>query len=1027
MSTSPSPLADWQDPAMIQRNREPARPLLIPYADDTSALIGDRTRSPWYRSLNGDWLFHYAESTTLIPPDATDPDADDTDWDTLPVPSCWQMHGYGIPVYTNVNYPFPVDPPYVPDHPVGCYRHSFSIPDRWDGRRLRVTFDGVCSAFTVWLNGHEVGFSKGSHMPAEFDITDITEPGDNVLAVQVHQWSDASYLEDQDMWRLNGIFRDVWLMAIPETHIHDVATRTTLSDDFASATLNIDVEARDKARRSPASTLDAVLIAPDGSEAGATTLNAEQQQHHGSIVVANPLLWSAERPHLYTLLVRHRDGDGTLLEVQRQPVGFRLVEIRDQQLWVNGVSIKIQGVNRHDDHPDFGYAVPLDAMERDIRLMKQHNINTVRTSHYPNDTRFYELCDRHGLYVIDETDLETHGFARVGDWSQLSDDPAWEAAYMDRLVRMVERDKNHPSIIIWSLGNESGYGRNQDVMYGWLKERDPSRPVHFDTQLQREDPPAATDMLSTMYPTVEEVIRQGQKVEPKPFFLCEYAHAMGNGPGSLKEYWEAIRGSNRLIGGCVWEWSDHGIRQFTGDGEEYFAYGGDFGDYPNDGKFCIDGLTSPDRVPHPSLIELKKVYEPVALELIDASTGTVRVTNRQAFADLSAMSMRWELTTAGRIVAQRELDTGGLAPGATIDVTIPEIADHAANPDTWFDLVATLARSTSWADAGHVVAHMQLEIAAPHSSGIPALHDGEVIVEEAEHAIIVATELGEIIIDRSLGTIASWTIDGQDLMLAGPQLDIWRAPTDNDKYMLDAWRNARLDHLEHDVRHCEVVAQDDTRVTIETRSVLASPALRPAYHVTTRITIHGSGEVTFDTAAEPGDWLAELETIPRIGLAMHLPGACEQVTWRGLGPHENYPDRCASAAHGTWSAVVSDMLVDYVVPQESGARGGTRWVAIMPAHGSGLLAHTPEPMHISALPYTAHDLDAATHTHELQPRSETIVHLDHRMAGLGSSICGPKPLDQYLVPAAPTAFSVSLRPITTDTLAIISGGSHLTR
>lgn len=1026
-------LPDWQDPGLTHRNREPARPLLIPYADDATALAGDRTRSPWYRSLNGEWLFHYAESEALVPPDATDPDADDSDWDTLPVPSCWQMHGYGTPTYSNVNYPFPIDPPFVPDHPIGCYRHSFAIPERWDGRRIRLTFDGVCSAFTVWLNGREVGFSKGSHMPAEFDITDLVEPDDNALAVQVHQWSDASYVEDQDMWRLNGIFRDVWLAALPPGHIRDIAVQTTIADDFASATLDIDVMIHNERRGGRTSRLDAALIDPDGAEIDVMTLEAGTSEHddgsgrtdRGSVTLADPKLWSAELPHLYTLLVRHFDSEGDLLEVQRQPVGFRKVEIRDQQLWVNGASIKMQGVNRHDDHPDFGYAVPLDAMERDVRLMKQHNITTVRTSHYPNDTRFYDLCDRYGLYVIDEADIETHGFYPVGDWSRLSGDPAWEPTYMDRAVRMVERDKNHPSIIIWSLGNESGYGRNQDAMYAWLKQVDPSRPVHFETQLNRENPSAATDMLSTMYPTVEEVIRQGEKDESKPFFLCEYAHAMGNGPGSLEEYWEAIRGSNRLIGGCVWEWADHGIRQFTDDGEQYFAYGGDFGDYPNDGKFCIDGLTSPDRKPHPSLIELKKVYEPVAVDLVNASSGAIRLTNRQAFADLSAMTFRWQLSTGGRIVNHGRLDVAALAAGTSATITVPEIAESANAPDTWFDLVATLTHATIWAEAGHEVAHMQLEIAAPTSADIPALPDGEVMVEESDLAIIVATEQGEIIVDRAAGTITSWTVNGQDVVLDGPLLDIWRAATDNDKYMLDDWARARLDRLAHHVHSSEITEQGDTSVTIETRATLAAPALRPAFHVITRTTIHGSGEVEVDTDATPGDWLTRLDTLPRIGLVLHLPGVCEQVTWRGLGPHENYPDRCSSATYNTWTAAVSEMAVDYVAPQETGARGGTHWVAIMPAHGCGLLAHAGEPMHISALPFSADDLHAATHTYELEPRGETIVHLDHRMAGLGSSICGPKPLDRYLVRAEPVRFTIALRPVSADALAGLLDGSHL--
>lgn len=1007
--TATTPLADWQDPAVTHRNRLDPRPLLVPYADDATALQGDRTLSPWYRSLNGEWRFHYAESVGLVPANAAAPDLDDAGWDTLPVPSVWQMHGYGTPNYTNVNYPFPVDPPFVPDHPVGCYRTTFAVPASWEDRCVRLTFDGVCSAFTVWLNGREVGFSKGSHVPAEFDITDLLHEGQNALAVHVHQWSDASYLEDQDMWRFNGIFRDVWLAALPQAHIHDVEARPVLTDDLSGATLELDVTVR-----GGEAAIEATLLDPDGAAVVTAALQGEGERRSASVPVEAPRLWSAETPACYTLVLRNRDASGELAEVQRQTIGFRTVAIRDQQLWVNGVSIKIQGVNRHDDHPDFGYAVPYDALERDIVLMKRHNVNTVRTSHYPNDSRFYELCNRHGLFVIDETDLETHGFGPVGTWSELSDSPGWQAAYLDRLRRMVERDKNHPAIIVWSLGNESGYGRNQEAMYAWLKERDPSRPVHLEVEFHRDAPVAATDMLSVMYPTVAEVARQGTLDEPKPYFLCEYAHAMGNGPGSLKEYWETIRASDRLIGGCVWEWSDHGIRQFTDDGVEYFAYGGDFGDYPHDGTFCIDGLTSPDREPHPSLVELKKVYEPIALDLVDAASGAIRLANRRFFTGLDDIALRWELTAGGRIVAAGSLDSD-FAPGETRAFMLEAVAAQADGEDVWLDVYATLGHAASWAPAGHEVAHCQIAIAAPTGAGIPAMPEGAVAVEETDGAIVVTTGHGEVVIDRVAGTITSWTVNGQDLIAEGPRFDIFRAPTDNDRYMLEAWAKARLDHLAHDVRGCAVTHRSETGVTVEVRSVLSPPALRPAFDVVTRFVIDGSGDVAVHVEATPRDWLKDLETLPRVGLTLQLPGSFEQVTWRGLGPHENYPDRQESATYGTWSKAVSEMPVPYVVPQDTGNRGGTHWVRVEPEHGTGLLAWSDEPFAIKALPWTAHALHRARHTYELEPGPTTVLSLDHRVAGLGSSICGPKPLEQYLVPAGPVSFTVHFRPVAAGT------------
>lgn len=990
-------LADWQDPSVTHRNRLDPRSLLIPFPDDASATTGERARSPWYRSLNGVWKFAYAESMAEVPDDAHADVANDEDWDALPVPSVWQMHGYGTPMYANVQYPFPLDPPYVPDHAMGCYRTTFRVPVGWSDRRLHLTFDGVCSAFTIWLNGEEVGFSKGSHVPAEFDISDLVRAGENQLAVIVHQYSDASYLEDQDMWRHNGIFRDVWLAALPQNYIRDIDAKTELSDDFSHASLTVQVDGGDA--------LEAVLIDPEAMEIE----TRELVDGTTSFEVDDPLLWSNEEPICYTLLVRNRTN-GEITEVQRQTVGFRHVEIRDQQLWVNGVSIKIQGVNRHDDHPDFGYAVPIDAMENDIVLMKQHNVNTVRTSHYPNDSRFYELCNIHGLFVIDETDLETHGM-NYTNISGISDNPAWENAYLDRVQRMYWRDKNHPSIIIWSLGNESGYGRNQDPMYAWLKEVDPVRPIHLEAEHLRGQDIAATDMLSTMYPDVATLIAEGEKDEAKPFIMIEYAHAMGNGPGSFEEYWDAIRSHKRLIGGLVWEWSDHGIRRYNDEGEEYFAYGGDFGEFPHDGKFCIDGLTSPDREPHPSLIEMKKVYEPVSLEFVDAASGTIRLTNRRYFTDLGDVSVRCVLSSGGAPLMEEWLDVADLPAGESAEVILEEIGLFADQPDSWLDVYVTLVSDSSWADAGHELAHMQLQISAPTSANISPSLPAPIEVAEDGGAITITTDLGRVVFDRATGTLSEWVVNGQDLIAEGPQFDVFRAPTDNDKYALEQWAQARLRQSTVQVRDVRIESQGDSEVVIAVDSVLAAPSIEPLFRITQRYTVQGSGDIAIETVATPGGMATDLDSLPRVGLTMELPGTFEQVVWRGLGPHENYPDRQAAATYNTWNSTVSEMLTDYIHPQDCGNRGGTHWVTLAPEHGYGLLAWSDEGMSIKALPVTAQQLDDAQHTYDLEPGGTTVLSLDHKVAGLGSSICGPRPLDEYLVPAEEFRFTINLRPI----------------
>ncbi len=598
---------DWENPHLLQREREPARATCVPFADAETALTGERGASSCFKLLDGNWRFHYATSPTGVPRGFEQESYAVEGWDMLPVPSNWQMHGYGKPNYTNVAYPYPVDPPRVPqENPVGCYRRDFTIPAAWHDGQVFLVFEGVDSAFYVWVNGWQVGYSQGAHLPSEFNITPYVRPGENTLAVQVLQWSDGSYLEDQDMWRMSGIFRDVYLVSTPNLHLRDVRIRTALDAQYVDATLQVSMTVKNYAKGAAAGcsiqaslldSADHTLLSRDIS-VGAIEAEGELCVDFAAPVSA-PRLWNAETPHLYTLLLSLATPDGCVREVQRWPVGFRQVEMKKQRVLINGVPITIKGVNRHDTHPDLGHTVPLETMLRDIALMKQHNINAVRTSHYPNDPRWLDLCDEYGLYVIDEADLETHGMIEL---SRLSSDPAWEAAYLDRAERLVERDKNHPSVIMWSLGNESGYGQNHVKMAEWIHAADPTRLVHYEGATGWANPAqlipnGCVDVVSVMYPTVETLIAEGERTDdPRPYFMCEYAHAMGNGPGNLKEYWEAIYRYDRLLGGCIWEWVDHGIRRQAADGEEWFAYGGDFDDQPNDGNFCIDGLNFPD--PH---------------------------------------------------------------------------------------------------------------------------------------------------------------------------------------------------------------------------------------------------------------------------------------------------------------------------------------------------------------------------------------------------------------------------------------------
>jgi beta-galactosidase/beta-glucuronidase len=767
---------DWENPQLTNINRLPSRAYMYPYPDEQSARTFDREKSPWFRLLNGQWKFDYAETPAEAPEDFFDPDYDTSDWAEILVPCSWQMAGYGRPHYTNVKYPFPVDPPRVPtENPTGSYRREFDLPEDWQGRRTMLRFEGVDSAFYVWVNGTQVGFSKGSRIPAEFDVTDLVRPGSNTVAVRVYQWSDGSYMEDQDMWWLSGIFRDVYLLSVPQVHLWDCQVTTTFDATYTDATLSIHADigrAKLPLSHDEDCMLEARLLTPDGSEVAAASAAAGPSVDL-EMPVASPAKWSAESPTLYTLLVTLKDSDGSVIETTPVKVGFRQVEMKGGNLLVNGVPALFRGVNRHEHHPELGRAVPVETMIQDILIMKQHNINAVRTSHYCDDPRWYDLCDYYGIYLIDECDLETHGMYPCDDRCPTYD-PAWEAACVDRMERMVRRDRNHPSVIMWSLGNESGHGRNHASMAKRTRELDPTRPIHYCEDKQFRD----VDVYSNMYTHVDQVIKIGEGTDdqsPKgykkmPFILCEYAHAMGNGPGGLREYWDAFYKYPRLQGGFIWEWIDHGIPLCTmPNGKVCYGYGGDFGDVPNDGNFICDGLVFPDRKPSPGLTEYKKVIEPVKVELFGAGFGNpapdstspanpqagfpnpsdltlpqpgfpnppdltlpqagfpnpasearFRITNLYQFIDLSHLSVSWIIERDGERIAGGSIPTPDIRPGESAEMKIDfdnpasQTNDGPAIPlpgsKNYLTISFTLASDQTWAPKGHEVAWAQFEL-----------------------------------------------------------------------------------------------------------------------------------------------------------------------------------------------------------------------------------------------------------------------------------------------------------------------------
>jgi beta-galactosidase/beta-glucuronidase len=1013
---------DWENPLLLSRNREPARATLVPFADLDSALRGEREASPNFRLLNGAWDFYYAPSPAAVPAGFEQPGFAADSWRPIPVPSNWQLHGYGRPNYTNVAYPYPVDPPHVPqDNPVGLYRRRFTLPAAWAGRQIFLNFDGVDSAFYVWVNGWPAGYSQGAHLPSEFNVTSHLRAGENVVAVQVFQWSDGSYLEDQDMWRLSGIFRDVTLVAMPGVRLRDARVRTTFDSNYHDAVLDLRAWVKnEQADASPEMTLIARLLdaagvvafeQPLGAKAQASVPASGEIELALTVPIADPHKWSADDPYLYTLLLALSSGEG-MLQTARLAVGFRQVEVRGGVFHFNGQAIKLQGVNRHETHPDFGHAVPFQSMLQDIRLMKQHNINTVRTSHYPNDPRWLDLCDRYGLYVIDEADQEAHGFDRVGDWARLAKDPDWREAFVDRAVRMVERDKNHASIIIWSLGNETGYGPNHDAMAQAIRAADLTRLIHYESA--HEAP--LVDVVSVMYPRVDSLIEQGQRTDdPRPFFMCEYAHAMGNGPGNLKEYWEAIRAYPRLMGGCVWEWVDHSIRQVTPGGVQWFAYGGDFGDEPNDGNFCIDGLCFPDRVPYPGLIEYKKVLESVWVEAGDLSAGQITIHNRYDFISLANVQGTWELRQDGELLAGGLLpDLGAIGPRGAWPVTLPyHLPPLAAGAAYWINLTFSLRAATPWAEAGHVLSTTQFELPIPRRP-VPVLKLVEIPLLEVSnrpHQLVVAGEEFELTFDTERGVLDRWRYQGFDLLARGPRLNVWRAPTDNDVNIARDWLAAGLDRLVPSARRCALIKAEPQVVVLEVETVLAAYSRHPALSSLQRYTVYGSGDVLIETWVRP---LSQLPVLPRLGLQLRVPPSLDRLAWYGRGAHECYADRQESAPVGVYSGSVRDQYVPYIRPQDYGNKTDVRWAALTDARGLGLLALAPQDgslLSVSAQEFSTEDLTRARHTYDLLPCGEIVWNLDHLQAGLGSNSCGPGPLPQYLIQPVERAFSIRLRPV----------------
>ena len=1053
--------SDWENEQVIGINKEEGHAFYIPYGNIKQALNNYPEASPFYVSLNGTWKFNWVKHPDLAPLNFYKPDVDVSYWDNINVPSNWEVEGYGIPNYTNSTYAFTngfdVHPPLVMEdiypeeytknelpNPVGSYRREFDVPENWDGREVFIHFGGVQSAMYVWVNGQKVGYSEGSMTPAEFNVTKYLKPGKNTLAVKVFRWSDGSYLEGQDFWLLSGIYRDVFLYSVPKTHLWDYFLQAELSDDYKKATLHSKLEFRNFGSKGTYQ-LEALLVEKGASINKAKklySLPVNKVSKKGLSVdmktnVDGIKLWSAEEPNLYDVLFVLKAPSGNIAEVIRTNFGFRDIEIKDQQLFVNGKSIYFKGANRCETNPYGGRVMNKELMLKDIQLMKQMNMNTVRTSHYPNHPIWYELCDEYGLYVVAEANVESHGMARNPE-DRLGNTISWQKAHVDRNVRSVERDKNHPSIIMWSMGNEAGSGQNFAAAYKAIKDIDQERPVHYEGDSEN------ADVESGMYKTMGSLKRLGKSKDPKPFFLCEYAHAMGNGPGSVKEYCEMFEKYPRLIGGCIWDWVDQGIaRPVPGNpSETYFAYGGDYGDRPTRWNFLMNGLTTSDRQVTSKMLHVKHVYQYIKIKPIDILQGKIEVENTYQFINLNKFNLSWELTCDGRAIQSGSIGQLDIKAGDKAEVAIPFIKPElSAGAEYFLNISFTLANDEKWAHKGYEMADEQFSVAYEK---VPAEEMslegvGAISFNDKDDVVTINGKLFSVTFNKSVGVITDYTYGATELIktkpeaiygvkqespvvytdtitqeeVAGPQLNLYRAPTDNDlsngRGLGVSWLKLQLDKQLPNVHSFDVQQISKQEVEVKTSVNYITPA---GYSTKTEniYSVFANGVIKVKAVVTP-DAENGLQILPRIGHILQMPKDFEMVEYFGAGPFESYSDRIEGAFIGHYKSTVTDMVEHYARPQEMGNRSEVRWFTVTNRDGVGLqFVADSTYINFSALHYTPVDLHRANYAYELSQRNETIITIDAAHHGLGSASCGPGALRPYYLETKPVEISYELRP-----------------
>ncbi|WP_185957343.1 glycoside hydrolase family 2 TIM barrel-domain containing protein [Gracilimonas mengyeensis] len=1025
-----SELPDWENPKVIGINKEPAHANFIPYASIDQALAdsGLTYNSPYHLSLDGQWKFKWSENPDSRPTDFFNPEVSVNGWDDITVPSPWQMQGYGKPIYLNSQYPMEslmdgLFPPRVPReyNPVGSYRRTFSLPNDWDGRQVLIQFEGVKSGFYLWVNGEKVGYSEGSMTPAEFNITPHLKDGENTLAVEVYRWTDGAWLEDQDMWRMSGIYRSVNLISKPFVQLHDFFVKAGLDDEYTDGILNITADVRNNTMGvEGAATVEAYLFDQEGNPVGDAPIATAQTEHsmpsgtlvqaHLEAAVDNPEKWTAETPNLYNVVLVLKDDEGETLEITRSTTGFRSIEIKDKMFWVNGKEVKMKGVNLHDHDPLTGRYVSLEMMEKDVKLMKQNNLNAVRMAHYPHDRRYYELFDKYGLYVMDEANIETHGISFRKNMLPGSD-PLWTDAVLDRGRSMVEAHKNHPSIVIWSMGNEAGHGENFEQMVSLVRTLDPTRYIHYQHRNR------ISDMYSYMYPSLEPL--KENLYDPdirKPIVLCEYAHSMGNSTGTMDEYMELMDKHPNFIAAFIWDWGDQGLLKEDEQGREFWAYGGDYGDEPNDANFNFNGIVFSDRTPQPALAKVKYSYQFVDISGTNLRNGEVRVDNKYSHINLDRFELRWALKEDGAVLQSGSVDDLDVAPGATGYFNLPiEAPELEAGREYWLDVSLHLKEDARWAKKGFKMAWEQL--AMPY--GVPVAEEMVVgnqaglQVEESGKWVTVSNELFTIQISKADGSLSTYEYDGRSLISGPLEPNFWRATTDNDRAGwgddLMAWQDAGANRK---VREVEVVeAQDRVEVRVHGSLPVGETTYQTVY------TILRNGAVQVDQQLAPTGTDIPM-AIPKVGMQLQIDKDYENMHWYGRGPEENYADRKIGITVGEYSGPIDSLWVNYPYPQENGNREDVRWAAFTTEEGDGFIAVASEKLSISAWPYSLEDLEQATHINELPRRDYYTVNLDYKQQGVGgldSWSDRARALPAYRLPTAESyRYSFFIQPYSED-------------